>query len=523
MPATFSAIISGVLLGISFNYPVVWFLSLFALIPFLHLLHKKEVGLTKVFFLGWLFGLVFIGIVHTWVWNSLPLDWLGIESELFGAMSIFLVWLPISFVLSFFIGVWAIVSCRLLQEVERWSFLQGPKQQAVVVPFFLASLWVLFEYLRMWGAVFYTWGGGSTFGAHYSVGFVGYILAENHNLLQLAGIGGVYLLSFVVISINGILYWFFFQSHFQLKKKRVIFVSGLIIFLIFISLPFDIWIDRNSKNSPPIHVALIQVQFPSILQFTQEESTKRFRSLVALIEQIAERKNVDIIVFPEDSRFLKILERRGGLSALQGVFEDNEVLVIDTGRVKLGALLVSARLMYYNTLGETITYQQDKRYLVPHGEYTPYLYAQLFKALSHKDILANIKTNREYTSGVSSVGSARFKNVQVGALFCSEILSPSLYSQATKGGANILVNTSASSWFHGSKVLYNQIVNMAKVRAVENNRYFMRSANMDSAFAVDNRGRLIAEAPWGETGVIYTEVYGIKKHSIYNRFFARLF
>ena len=58
---------------------------------------------------------------------------------------------------------------------------------------------------------------------------------------------------------------------------------------------------------------------------------------------------------------------------------------------------------------------------------------------------------------------------------------------------------------------------MAKVRAVENNRYLVRSANFDPAFAIDNTGRIIAEAPWDTAGVIYTTVHPIKKQSLYNK------
>ena len=133
-------------------------------------------------------------------------------------------------------------------------------------------------------------------------------------------------------------------------------------------------------------------------------------------------------------------------------------------------------------------------------------FLELFKL---EILLAKLEINRSYQARDNNtlvLGS--YKDVNVGTAFCSEILSPRLYAKLTQKGAHVLINLSSSGLFHESKILHTQMVQMTKVRAVENNRYLARSANLSPAFAVDNTGRLIAETPWGKTEVLYSLCQG---------------
>ena len=498
--------ISGLVLAISFNYPQFWFLGLFAFLPLFNILLEEERTLKEVFWIGWIFGSVFLGLAYVPIWHLLPLNWLGVESTALSIAFVFVYWGSFIFTLAVFSGgLWAMA----VHTLKRKTFFDVT---------LLALLWVFFEYIRMWWFAVLTLGGGSFLSPYFSTGFVGYLLAANNPLLQFASIGGIYLLSFLVVFVNGLLYWILFRSKLNRETKRNVLMIGLIVFVLAVSLPVSEWLDRARKGDfRLIEVALIQTQFPARIKLSLEEEESRVFVLRELTERVAKGgREPEIIVYPEDSRFINTLNNRNELEALfDSLFENTEMLVIDSGRVKDSDQGVRSRMFYWDAQDHSLQ-TTDKRFFVPVGEYLPYIYRFFLAALGQHEIIEKLKRNRSYVSGTKTpIGI--YNDVHVGGLFCSESLSPSFSGQLSQRGANILVNVSASAWFHESKILHNQQINVAKVRAVENNRYLVRSANFSPAFAVDNYGRIIGEMPWGETGVLSVSVRLITESSIYNK------
>ncbi len=177
-------------------------------------------------------------------------------------------------------------------------------------------------------------------------------------------------------------------------------------------------------------------------------------------------------------------------------------------------------MFFFNLQNHTVE-TTDKQFFVPVGEYLPYAYRFFLTGLGQQEIISKLESNRSYARGAEkSFGTP--KDIVIGGLFCSEALSPSFTNQLTRDGANIVVNVSSAAWFHESKILHNQEINVAKVRAVETNRYFLRSANFSPAFALDNHGRLLGKMPWGETGVLIIQAKPIAELSVYNKIIQAL-
>lgn len=508
-----NSVSSGILLGISFNSPDLWFFAFLAFLPIFHFLYQEKLSLKRIFIGGWVFGTVFLGIAYIPIWQTLPLDWLGVESVFLQILFVFIYWGSLVSSLAVFSGgLWA-VAAHLLKRKHFFD--------AVV----FAALWIFFEYARMWWFALLNAGDTITTEPYFSSGFIGYLLGANEVLLQFASIGGVYLLSFIVVFANGALYWFFFHLRLDHAQKRGVFAVGLLVFILFVSLPVSsLFGGKEEVDAQSLKVALVSVYFPSTsLQLSKQKSESRFQTLQGLLQDIKDHsEKVDIVVFQEDSRFLQTLSARGELSLLDSVVEDKEVLFIDTGNTKMGAGSPALqRMLYYNTASKG-TISQDKRLFMPVGEYVPYLYLKILRMLGQDELVEAMADYRAYTVGDTTLRSGYVGDIAIGALFCSENFSPTLYANITQSGAEVLVNTSASAWFHKSRILYNQTMNITKVRAVESNRYFVRSANMSPAFAVDNHGRIIAEMPWEETGMLYVTVESVRKQSVYNKILSIL-
>ena len=77
---------------------------------------------------------------------------------------------------------------------------------------------------------------------------------------------------------------------------------------------------------------------------------------------------------------------------------------------------------------------------------------------------------------------------------CYESAFPGEVRQFTANGAELLVNISNDGWF-GRDAAPAQSLEIARVRAVENRRWLLRSTNNGYTVSVDPYGRIVAELP----------------------------
>jgi apolipoprotein N-acyltransferase len=497
----FVLILSGVSLGLSLDFRELWFLGLISLVPLFYLLDIKIFSKRKAFFLSWLFGFSFAGMVIFWFWQTLPLDFLGVSNTLLGAGLVFIYWSTVTLVLSIFIGFFGL-ACFLIRN----KFTIGIR---III---YAFLWVFFEYARLYGFAALTLGAQSTLEPYFSVGFIGYILAEHPFLLQLASFGKVYFLSFVVVLLNGIFYYLYLLKLSRSKKQLI----AAVIFIVLVtpsvfqvgSFKLIKSILHKSESSNQYSIALLTTYFyPHIPQDGAEKETE-FDEYNSLMKEISNSgKEPDIIVFPEDFGFLSALYDKHELETyFKPLLKDKETLVIDSSVVNESGKPY-ATIFYYDTKTGTYT-ESRKKFLTPQGEYTPYFYEAIINFIGQQKLVSFLKKYKNFAKGDSPV-VGRFKNSTIGVAFCSEIMSERIYSDFVGAqGATVIGNVASNVWFHDSRIFYNQVLNMAKVRAVENNSYFFESANYSPSFILDNYGSVQSESISKKSSVLYGHIKG---------------
>jgi len=130
--------------------------------------------------------------------------------------------------------------------------------------------------------------------------------------------------------------------------------------------------------------------------------------------------------------------------------------------------------------------EYDKIHLVPFGEYVPFADLLVFAK----------KLTREV--GTFSRGSSRqplqVDGSRVGIFICYESTFPNEVRQFARNGAEFFVNVSNDGWY-GNTSAPLQHLNMARMRAVENNRWLLRDTNTGVTAVIDPYGRRVAEAP----------------------------
>jgi apolipoprotein N-acyltransferase len=128
----------------------------------------------------------------------------------------------------------------------------------------------------------------------------------------------------------------------------------------------------------------------------------------------------------------------------------------------------------------------DKIHLVPYGEYIPLENMFTFARALTKEVstFARGTKRRPMEEG----------GVRVGTFICYESVFPNEVRQFARNGAQVFVNISNDSWF-GPTGAPGQHLNMARMRAVENDRWLLRDTNSGITAIIDPYGRIVAEAP----------------------------
>ena len=132
------------------------------------------------------------------------------------------------------------------------------------------------------------------------------------------------------------------------------------------------------------------------------------------------------------------------------------------------------------------TARYDKIHLVPFGEYVPF--AKLFSfagGLTQQiGTFARGKSRKPLDVGDS----------EAGVFICYESIFPNEVRHLALNGAEFLVNVSNDGWY-GEGGAPRQHLNMARMRAVENDRWLLRDTNTGITAVIDPYGRVVAEAP----------------------------
>jgi apolipoprotein N-acyltransferase len=436
----------------------------------------------RAFVCGLLSGTFLYGSLFTAVGVSLlPFEWYGIpDPYMEGVLLVFSV-VVASLVMGLSAGLFGSLVHSL--KAQRWYDI-------LLIP----SAWVLTEVFGAYLYYLYTLGPGSFLGPHFTLGYIGYVLAEDPVFLQLAWFGGVYVLSFAVVFIS-------VASAFAVRLKRKTYTCLLIAiaavwtccFVFLSSASRDTAYDIGTNRA--LSVAVISRYMEPAPEQNAEFREARFRELLDLLTPL---RDLDAVVFPENAAFTRTLR--------ESAREEEREVVAQTGREKQPPVLIDSYdslqdgiyTSYVSLPNEVSKELGEKQFLLAFGEYIPYFYQFILRYISGENSLQTALKARNYVPGRESP-LGLINGVLVAVRFCDEVMSPFLYRDQVRHGAGMLINISSLSWFHGSPFVYEHMQRIAKVRAVESGRWLIQSGNMAPAFVINERGRLIAETPWNET------------------------
>jgi apolipoprotein N-acyltransferase len=254
---------------------------------------------------------------------------------------------------------------------------------------------------------------------------------------------------------------------------------------------------------------LVQPNISETQEWTQESLYTTVTSLAELTERsalIETTRPPSLVFWPEvpapfyyydDPRFREIMDnlaRTIHAHLLIGV-----VAHTDDARPLNSAVLISSA-------GVPIS-RYDKVNLVPFGEFVPWPFG-FAKKISTE--VGDFAAGRRVV--VSPVDGHR-----IGGFICYESVFPNFVRQFAAGGAEVLYNISNDGWF-GKSAARQQHLNIVRMRAAENRRWILRSANDGITGTIDPAGRLRGTLPLYTEAASYTGFTYIAEQTIYTRY-----
>jgi len=262
-----------------------------------------------------------------------------------------------------------------------------------------------------------------------------------------------------------------------------------------------------TRTGEPIRVGLVQGNVDQAQKWDPSRKASIFRDYVNLTRQ-AIGAGAELVLWPESSTPFQFEEDRDRADAdvLRALARQARVsILLGSDQIERGKIYNSAFLVRED--GSTAGVYR-KMHLVPFGEYVP-LQRLLFFAAPLTDQVGT------FSPGVNPE-LLPFDGHFISTAICYEIVYPDFVRRFVAAGSELLTTITNDAWFGRTSAPY-QHFEQASMRAIEEGRYLVRSANTGISGIVDPYGRVIERTAIYETTVAVGQVRFLRTTTVYAR------
>lgn len=482
-------IMGAVLTALTLVFPVVGFLEWVTLIPlflgvFL-LCDAPDAKLTWCYGYGFLTVFAYYFVVYHWFLQLYPLDFVGLDNA--ASVAVVLAgWLGLS-LLQAIPGGLIFVFYRLISRSGAFDCLPLAR------PFVFSALWVIFEWSSTLSWTGVPWG-------RLCLGQIKML-----PMLQISSVLGSYAVSFLLLAVNGLL------AYGILYHRRRTACAVTAASLLFCNLLFGlVFVHIEYAPTANLRAAVIQGNISSHDKW-DSESDERTMEIYADLTARAAAEGAELVVWPETA-IPYILNRDDYfLDYVREVAAENGVTLI------VGALYED-KTGYFNSLylvtpdGDISQERYDKRHLVPFGEYVPL-----------RDVItAIIPPLAELSALEDDLDAGEDSNLfttawgELGSMICFDSIYEALGRDSVRDGADLMLISSNDSWFRDSAAVYQHRA-QAQLRAIEEGRFVLRSANTGISAVITPHGEVVSEIEPLVEGYAVYDVSCVEARTLYMR------
>jgi len=327
----------------------------------------------------------------------------------------------------------------------------------------------------------------------------GYSQYKNIYFSQWSEIGGIHLVSFLIIGINVLLFRLW-----KTRGKNILFALLAVFFAVHAG---GFWLCKSHS----IRTAKIPFHHAGIIQpNSNHDQVFDFAQIKAVLETLFEsslqlkKSGAEFAIWPEftvpiyplqtpyfKEQFLSFSQSRlpllAGFTDYQGAGKVyNSVMLFKSGTIE----------------------KYDKVRLTPFGEYVLFR-RWLFFVKKITDEIGDFTPGGELRN--LDLGGHRLSTP-----ICYEIIYPELVRTLIAQGGEAIVTLSNDSWFGNSSAPYQHLA-MAVFRSIENRRFLLRSTSNGISALVDPAGRIIYQSPLHKADKFMASFQYLKHKTIFSR------
>ena len=336
-------------------------------------------------------------------------------------------------------------------------------------------------------------------------------------IAQLGSVSGVYGVSALVVAVSAALATTVTMPwgpgrRFGRYVPATLVLAGLVAIAVWGSL--RVGGGDLARTGQPVRIGIVQGNVDQGEKWDAARAAGIFRDYLRLTRQ-AIGEGSELILWPESSTPFNFEDDVDGADRVRMLARQARVPIL----VGSDQIERSRATSYYNAAflvradGSTGAVYR-KMHLVPFGEYVPlkrifFFAAPLVEAVS------------DYSAGEDAV-LLPVDGHTISTAICYEIVYPDLVRRFVQGGSELLTTITNDAWFGRTSAPYQHFA-QASMRAIENGRYLVRSANTGVSGIVDPYGRVLERSDIFQQAVIVGQARFLRDSTFYARhgdFFA---
>ncbi len=448
-----------------------------ALVPFLHVVTSLEPR--RAAWAGLLFGTVGMWAVAYWVPVALSVYW--------GQ--------PLWFGVLFSLGASIVFAGSYSAGFAACAAWATRRTLGVARVGLLACLWVAWDFLR----------------AHLLTGdpwlLLGYTLAPSPRLAQLADLGGVYTLAFLVLFVNAS-----FLEAARTRGGSAVRVLATAAALVIVSSVYgSIRLSSPLADGPTTELAIIQGNNPIGSKWSSAFYGEGLERYLRLSARASRDGDPAVLIWPESAVTFFLAHEPAYLRSITRLLEATKTELI-VGSPHYEPSPDGGEPDFYNSafyLDQTgkVAQRYDKAHLLPFAEYFPLRTIEILRR--------QFERVRTFTPGDGTT-LLETPHGRVAVAICFEAIYPEIIREQMNRGAELLVNLSNDAWL-GAGPGPAQHLSMVVLRAIENRTWVVRSTTTGVSAVIDPHGTVRAATTPDAEEILAATVVASSGSSPYRR------
>ena len=322
-------------------------------------------------------------------------------------------------------------------------------------------------------------------------------------IIQIVNLIGLYSYNLILITVFTLPALIFFKIS---TAKKVIFLTFICFAILNLYIYGNYEINKNIKAldgvEEKVFVKVVSPNFDLTYGLTEKKIEKRLKKLIRYSNPDSGKETIFIwpegvfsgYSYAEVFAFKKLIQKN---------FSKEHIIIFGVNQLdpKSGNFYNSTLLVDNDF---KIIQNYNKKRLVPFGEFLPF-----------EEFLNNFGL-KKITEGHGSflkgkkIHNLSFDKINFLPLICYEVIFTDLI-QKSSSDTNLIINISEDGWF-GDSIGPDQHFAKSIFRALENDTFFLRSANKGISAIIDNKGKIVKQLSRNEAGNIKFKVPLIKSN-----------